>query len=84
MPSVAEVTEFNPEQCLRRRAYWLGYILRKSGGTGRVSDGGTYQGERPRDRGLWMIFDAATNMPITGLRYELTLEDIEAFLEVRS
>ena len=31
-----------------------------------------------------MIVDAATNMPITGIRYELTLEDIGAFLDVRT
>jgi hypothetical protein len=40
--------------------------------------------ENRRDRGLWMIVDASTNMPITGLRYELNLEDIEAFLDVRT
>ncbi len=41
-------------------------------------------GESPSDRGLWMIINAATNMPITGIRYEATLEDIEAFLDVRA
>jgi hypothetical protein len=28
--------------------------------------------------------DAATGMAITGIRYELTLEDTEAFLDVRT
>jgi hypothetical protein len=31
-----------------------------------------------------MIVDAATDMEITGLRYELTIEDVEAFLDVRT
>ena len=31
-----------------------------------------------------MIVDAATDMPIPGLRYELTIEDVEAFLDVRT
>jgi hypothetical protein len=34
--------------------------------------------------GHWMIVDAATSMAITGIRYELTLEDVEAFLDVRA
>ena len=31
-----------------------------------------------------MIIDAATDMVITGLRYELTVEDVEAFLDIRT
>ena len=31
-----------------------------------------------------MIVDATTNMVITGIRYELTAEDVEAFLDVRA
>jgi len=80
----SEVKELNREQRLRRRAHKLGYILRKSRRNGATYREGSYWSENPRDRGLWMIVDEATDMPITGLRYELTVEDIEAFLDVRS
>ena len=78
------MTELDREQRLRLRARELGYLLRKSRTDGSICRDGTYMGESPSDRGGWMIVDAATNMPITGIRYELTPEDIEAFLDVRS
>jgi len=84
LPSQPDVKEVNREQRLRRRAQKLGYVLRKSRRDGGTYRRGVYRGEDPRDRGGWMIIDAATDMPITGLRYELTLEDVEAFLDVRS
>jgi hypothetical protein len=76
--------ELGREQRLRLRGHELGYILRKSQTDGSVYRDGTYMGESPSDRGGWMIVDAATKMPITGIRHELTLEDIEAFLDVRT
>ena len=75
----SDLSQLGREQQLRRRAYNLGYVLRKSG---RDTLDGTYM-QDPRDLGMWMIIDAATNMPITGLRYELTIEDVEVFLDVR-
>jgi hypothetical protein len=78
------MTELDRAQRLHRRARELGYVLRKSWTDGSVYRDGTYMGESPSDRGGWMIVDAATNMPITGIRYELTVEDIEAFLDVRT
>jgi hypothetical protein len=76
--------QFNREQELNLRARGLGYLLRKSWTDGSVCRDGTYLGESPSDRGGWMIVDAATNVPITGIRYERTLEDIEAFVDVRT
>jgi len=76
--------QFSREQALYLRARELGYDLRKSLGDGAIYRDGTYTGESKRDRGGWMIVDAATDMPITGLRYELTIEDVEAFLDVRT
>ena len=37
-----------------------------------------------RTRAIAVIVDATTNMVITGIRYELTAEDVEAFLDVRA
>ena len=74
------MAEIEREQWLRLRAHDLGYVLRRSVGPRRGRAWREYQ----RDRGGWMILDAATDMTITGLHYELTLEDIEAFLDVRS
>jgi hypothetical protein len=76
--------ELDREHRLHLRARELGYVLRKSRNDGAVYRAGAYVGENPRDRGRWMIVDAATDMAITGIRYELTLEDIEAFLDVRT
>ena len=84
MPSASEAEELRRERHLRRRAHQLGYVLRKSRRDGAIYRDGTYMGENPHDRGRWMIVDATTNMAITGIHYELTLEDIEAFLDVRT
>ena len=84
LPGVSGRDELDREQRLHRRAHQLGYVLRKSRRDGAVYRDGTYMGENPHDRGRWMIVDATTNMAITGIHYELTLEDIEAFLDVRA
>ena len=83
-PAASRVKELTREQRLRLRTRELGYVLRKSRTDGSVYRDGTYMGESPSDRGGWMIVDATTNMAITGIRYELTVEDIEAFLDVRT
>lgn len=80
--AASRMNELSREQALHLRARKLGYVLRKSWTDGSVYRDGTYMGENPSDRGGWMIVDAATNMPITGIRFELTLEGIEAFLDV--
>jgi len=79
--TAAEVEELNREQSLRWRADELGYVLRRSRRRG--SSHGRTWGEYQRDRGGWMIVDAATDKPITGLHHERTLDEIEAFLDVR-
>lgn len=84
VPQVSERNGLDREQRLRRRARELGYVLRKSRTDGTLHRDRTYVGENSHDRGGWMIIDAATSMVITGLRYELTVEDVEAFLAVRT
>ena len=80
--TASEVKELNREQSLRHRADELGYILRRSRRRGSNRNGRTW-GEYQRDRGGWMIVDAATDKPITGLHHERTLDEIEAFLDLR-
>lgn len=78
---MSELSSKSREDRARRELGKQGYRFKKSRTNGSVYRNGVYQGQNADDHGGYMILDASTDFVVVGERFDLTLEDVEKWVE---
>lgn len=69
------------ENRARRELNKRGYRFKKSRTNGSVYWNGVYQGQNVDDHGGYAILDASTDFVVAGEGFDLSLEDVEKWVE---